>query len=234
MKILALDLETTGLLHERDAFITEIGAVLFSAYSGRVLESFGGILQCPPGKPIPPHITLLTKMTDQDCGQGMERSKAFDRLIGLIAKADAILTKNGVMFDVPMVKRDPLFTTQELPPNIDIQWDIQLPASVKGRSQNHIACDLGFLNPFPHQALPDCLTMIEICRRSCVNWERALESAKSPLVEIEADVSFAKKDLAKNAGFIWNKDRGSWGLTKRKAQIKSDEWRFPWKIVSEI
>lgn len=226
VKILALDFETTGLLHEKEAFITEIGAALFSTYTGRVLESFGAFLQVPPGQIIPPHIVYLTKLNIHDCDNGMDRAQAFGSLVGMIAKADAILTKNGVMFDIPMLKREPLFTTQDLPPVIDLNWDIPLPSSIKGRSQNHIACDLGFLNPFPHQALPDCLTLIEICRRIVTNWEKALESASSPIVEVEAIVKYHDKDKAKGAGFTWDKERSGWFKVMRQAQIAGQDWRF--------
>lgn len=235
MKILALDFETTGLLHEKEAFITEIGAALFSSYTGRVLESFGAVLQVPPGQHIPPHIVHLTKLNIHDCDNGMDRPQAFETLVGMIAKADAILTKNGVMFDIPMMLRDPLFQLcygefAKLPPVIDLNWDIPLPPSVKGRSQNHIACDLGFLNPFPHQALPDCLTLIEICRRIVTNWEKALESASSPIVEVEAVVKYQDKDKAKSAGFTWDKDRSGWFKVMRQAQTAVQDWRFSYTM----
>mgnify|MGYP000847071886 CR=1 FL=1 len=57
----ALDLETTGLDSERDAII-EVGAVKFR--DDDVLDTFGTFVS--PGRTIPPEITDLTGIRDED------------------------------------------------------------------------------------------------------------------------------------------------------------------------
>jgi len=57
----ALDLETTGLNPDKDAII-EVGAVKFR--DGEIVEEFTTLVN--PGRPIPPEITMITRITDRD------------------------------------------------------------------------------------------------------------------------------------------------------------------------
>ena len=56
----ALDLETTGLNPDKDAII-EVGAVKFR--DGEIVEEFTTLVN--PGRPIPPEITMITRITDR-------------------------------------------------------------------------------------------------------------------------------------------------------------------------
>ena len=71
----SVDLETTGLDSSRDAII-EIGAVRFN--QERALERFSTFVN--PGRKIPPFITELTGIRDDDVATAMGAHEATRRL----------------------------------------------------------------------------------------------------------------------------------------------------------
>lgn len=89
------------------------------------------------------------------------------------------------------------------------------------RTLEFMAARSGFLNPFPHSALPDVQTMMKILFMEDVE-EVALRS-KVPTVTIQARVSFQEKDLAKARGYRWENIRGKVYPKKWVKRLKKDE-----------
>jgi len=89
------------------------------------------------------------------------------------------------------------------------------------RTLEFMAARLGFLNPFPHAALPDVYTMMKVLFMNDVE-EVALRS-QIPSVIVSANVSFNDKDLAKARGYFWQQIRGGKVYTKKWVKkIKKD------------
>jgi len=89
----AVDVETTGISPGDDVVI-EIGAVLFE--DGAVVDTFQSLLD--PGRKLPPFITALTGITDDDLNGKPKFADARDELIEFIG--DAPVVGQNVSFDI--------------------------------------------------------------------------------------------------------------------------------------
>ena len=94
----ALDLETTGLDATRDAII-EIGAVRFD--QDRVLERFSTFVN--PGRKIPPFITELTGIRDEDVAAAIDGHTASRQVANFVGR-DPVVGHN-VGFDLGFLRR---------------------------------------------------------------------------------------------------------------------------------
>lgn len=105
----AVDLETTGLDSMRDAII-EIGAVRFD--QDRILERFSTFVN--PGRKIPPFITELTGIRDEDVIEAIGAHEATQQL-SEFAGLDPVVGHN-VQFDLAFLRR---FRALQGNPSID-------------------------------------------------------------------------------------------------------------------
>lgn len=65
----------------------------------------------------------------------------------------------------------------------------------------HLAADRGFVNPFPHAALSDVMTMLRILETA--DFDAVVERSRSPSMVIRAMVSYDERDKAKARRFMW-------------------------------
>lgn len=103
------------------------------------------------------------------------------------------------------------------------------------RTLEFMAARMGFLNPFPHAALPDVYTLGKILMSHDVE-EVALRS-QIPNVIIAAQVSFAEKDLAKERGYFWQQIRGGkiynkkWVKKIKKDLLEAEQEAAPFPVA---
>ncbi|MBN1956266.1 MAG: DEAD/DEAH box helicase [Anaerolineae bacterium] len=95
---IAIDLETTGLDTERDAII-EIGAVKFRGKE--VLDEFGTLIN--PGRVIPPEITELTGISDEDVAFAPDLLAVLPDLARFVG--DRPVVGHNVSFDLGFLRR---------------------------------------------------------------------------------------------------------------------------------
>lgn len=138
--------------------------------------------------------------------------KAFLTYVG---GADYWMAWNGAMYDEKMLRAEARRQGIPFPEKtlIDPVTDIDWPEDQKTRAQIHTAAEHGILNPFPHRALPDVLTMMQVVSRydpaQMVTW------AKSPVVWLDANVSIGDKEKAKECQYRWNQDEFPKRWTKK-------------------
>lgn len=117
LKILAFDLETTGPNPDVD-LIVQIGMVRIAA----------GELQAPeamlinPGGPIPPDTAAFHGITDEVVADAPLFVELAGQLAAAFEDADALLTYNGIRFDMPILEREfaAAGIKPKLPPVIDL------------------------------------------------------------------------------------------------------------------
>lgn len=98
-KLTFVDLETTGLVHQYDFAIIEIG--LISIFPDRFEEKSALI---NPGMKIPPHITGITGITD-DMVRGKKSFKEFTSFFKKVAYQDVLMGFNSRSFDSKGLER---------------------------------------------------------------------------------------------------------------------------------
>lgn len=207
MRLLGIDIETTGLDVEGDE-ITELGWVLVDTVTKKPLLTESYMLQVAPETEIPELITELTGITKEMLDEfGDPPAEVFDRLLQVIKKheVDYIVAHNGNAFDKPFLynrMRDWGF----IPPEhqwLDTKEDIVYPRTIRNRSLVGLCAEHGFVNPFPHAALFDVMSMMKLL--SEYNVDTVIERANTPWVVVRAMVSFENKDKAKDKQFFWEK-----------------------------
>lgn len=95
--LVAFDTETTGLAHAND-YIIEIGAVHFGI-NGVTGEPFSALIK--PPVPIPPGITAITGITDDDVSSAQSAKEVLPRFLEYIG--DAVLVAHNAGFDLGFV-----------------------------------------------------------------------------------------------------------------------------------
>lgn len=194
MIILSLDFETTGLDTANDRVI-EGGAVLWSTAQHRILEAADFLVK--PGIPIGEEVTKLTGITpDAVEAFGFESRDSLDNVLAMAAMADALAGQNILRFDKKVLinwmnregfgETNPVTELIRQKLTIDTLFDIP---GVEGRKLQYMLADHMRLNPFPHSALADALSVIILLEEHTAgdgNIDSIIERAKSPLLIIQS------------------------------------------------
>lgn len=217
--LLILDTETTGLEPNSSQCI-EVGAVLFHVHKRSVLSQVSFLLpaQTNPAEAVNGIEAAVTRLP-QPWQAGLQHFEA------LLAAADAVLAHNAA-FDAQWFGRDPL-------PPISKPWicsmdDIRWPVERQLRPAPSVR-DLALAYGVPvwaaHRALTDCIYLAQVFER-CANLEELLLAALEPKLLFRANLSYAERHRAKEAGFRWNDPvRGAW--TRRLSEREARALPFP-------
>ena len=203
MNILALDFETTGLDPEYDKII-EVGAIVYNTQHKHIIHTFSDLVVVD--KELPDVVALKTNInTYVLMMHGVPLKESLTKLKELIDtyKIEYFMGHNGRSFDSKFLEKACLehdIYGLNLP-WIDTRFDIEYPDAIETRRLDYLAAEHGFINPFPHRALFDCMTMIKILER--YDFVEVLDNSKIKDVVVEAVVSFANKDQAKEAKYMW-------------------------------
>jgi DNA polymerase-3 subunit epsilon len=222
-RLLILDTETTGL-SPRHGHCIEVGAVLFDVPRRAVLSQLSFLLPCEENPArhvngIDPAVTTLPQ----------PREAALACFLALVESADALLAHN-VAFDRQWFGHGPL-------PELERPWicsmdDIRWPPERQLRptpSVRDLALSYGVPVWAAHRALTDCTYLVQVFER-CPELEELLRSALEPRRLYRAEVSYAKRQLARDAGFRWNEPvPGAW--SRRLSEREVAALGFPVQAV---
>lgn len=242
------DLQFSGVDIKTDR-VTEIGAVLWDWSAGQPVKILSELINEVDHLPISEEVEAITGITDKlldDWGaKGQEIHLVLEQLKTLMDKADYLMAHNGPGYDIPMLRA--MFSRYglEMPEKvwIDTMTDIEFPRFMTGRSMALLEHSHGFINPFPHRAVTDVLSMLKIARDYPI--ERTIALAESPKVTLVANLKApnwkdpvavnefnAIKNRVAKARFKWNPSKKIW--TKDIHKILIDEGKinfdFEWKI----
>lgn len=199
MILLSLDFETTGLDRDKDR-ITEVGAVLWTTSFDRALACDAYLVKTEV--PVAAEVERLTGVTNGMLKKfGMDSRAGLERLMKLYQQCDAVIGQNIKRFDKPFfinwcVRELGLEPEDKL--YIDTRTDLP---GVESKHLGYMAADAGFINPFPHNAISDCLTVLRLS--SMHDIEVVAARAKQPEVVLQADVSYNTNQLAKARKYSW-------------------------------
>lgn len=222
--LLIVDTETSGLDPASDHCL-EVGAVLFDVPARAVLAQLSFLLpaESNPARAvngIDPEVTRLPQPWRQ----------SLDLFEALANGADAVLAHNAA-FDRQWFGIPPL-------PAIDRPWicsmeDIHWPKERQLRATPSVR-DLALAYGVPvwaaHRALTDCIYLAQVFER-CEDLENLLSAAMEPRQLFRAQLSYAERHQAKQAGFRWNHPvSGAW--TRRLSEREALALPFPVLPVS--
>lgn len=207
MLICGLDFETTGLSAEND-FVTEIGAVLWDTELATPVSFYHKFCKVPVE--VPPFITELTGITNELLEKyGCEQNEAFHGLDHFTSLSEIMVAQNAPFdksfFDMGLARINVKKPNKQW---LNTVTDVPYPKKIKSKGLTALAAEHGFLNPFPHRAVTDVLTMLTILSKYDINQCLGLQA--EPKLNIWARITFNEKDKAKGAGFYYNGDKKQW------------------------
>lgn len=225
---LGLDLETTGFSVTEDE-ITEVGAVLWDVDSKKPVQILSEFLKIK-GE-LTPEIQKITGIKPEYLTTfGRKPSEVFIKLLDLMGQVDCVVAHNGEKFDKPMLKhnmqREDL-SLPDLPFWLDSSIDIEYPCQT--RKLSYLAAEHGFLNPFPHRAVTDVLTMMQVV--SQYDPDVIFARAKIPSITVQAVVSFDTRKKAQDRGYRWDADNKRWIKLIKACDYEQESAQADFKVV---
>jgi DNA polymerase-3 subunit epsilon len=216
MIVLGLDWETTGLNPQADRVI-EAGLVLWDTDLRAPVRMSGFLVKSDVA--VSEEVTKITGITPILLKNfGLEVPNAFGIVTQYMSCADVLCAHNGNEFDKlfwnEWVKRE----KKEVPDKFWLDTYTDLP-TVAGKLA-YMAADAGFVNPFPHRALTDVLSMLRILDGH--NVQRVYERAKLPNATLQALVSYDNNALAKARGYRWKPDTKQWLKIVKEDEVKEE------------
>ncbi len=231
--------------------VTEIGAVLWDVERQQPVKILSELIDEADHLPIDPDTEELTGIDDmmlmQWGAKGDQIKNILLQLINLIDQAEAIVAHNGGNYDRPMIEAMAARYGLKFPEAvwIDTGRDIEYPRKISMRSMAMLEHAHGFINPFPHRAVTDVLSMLKIF--SHYDYDRTLALARSPVVtvvatlkapnwkdgEAVAEFNRVKNKVAK-ARFRWNPSDKTWTKDIHKILLEENkiDFGFEWSIKS--
>lgn len=225
-RVAIVDTETTGtdVIHDEIIDIAvvvievdEIGEIVGIASAGQALRD--------PGMPIPPHITRLTGITDDDV-----RGKTIDldRLERLLAAVDVRIAHSAA-FDIGFV--------ENLMPGLAGEaWacsmrDFDWPAArFDGAKLGYLLTQIGRFNT-AHRAMADVVTLLHLLAHRLPHGGTVLgtllANAARPSVRFEAiGAPFDRRGELKARGYRWDARNRVWWIEIAKDECADEERWF--------
>lgn len=253
--VLGLDLEGShenlienGINFSKDR-VTEIGAVLWDCQRKGPLVFLSELIDEPDHIAHTPELTELTGIDDQMLSQWGHKKETIpqvlNRLAELMETADYMMAHNAHGYDKPMLSE--LFKRYgvSMPDKvwIDSLEDIEFPKRITNKSMAGLEHAHGFINPFPHRAVTDVLSMLKIA--SHYDFHRMSKLACSEKVTLvamldapnwkdkeEVDEFNKIKHKVSKARFRWDVQQKKWKKEVHKLLLDEGklDYDFPFLI----
>ncbi len=201
MIFLLFDYETTALGPK--AGICEVGVILWDGVVRRVVRTWSTIVYWPDAMWDPRAIAKHHITPELAATVGMPQDKAFRQFMAYANSADVYVAYNGKVFDFPVWESWATMNGSTVPerlrldPMVDIQWPPDY-----SRKLSYVCCEEGFINPFPHMGITDCLSMLVLLMKR-PNLGEILEYAKMPEIWVEGVCSIDDRERVKSNAYHW-------------------------------
>ena len=236
MLLLGIDLETITFEEAGDRCIAEIGAALWDTDICAPVGILSVLVNEPDRPTVSENVTQLTGLTEETIIKfgwvpSEQRDGVSHQLIYMLNLADYFVAHNGTNFDKPILKT---FLAKYYYGEWDTTWidtciDIEYPVTCTNKNLTYLCGFHGFVNPFPHRAITDVLSMLKILTQYPL--DRVVEVAESPLVRVIASVSYENRQQAKDHKFYWNPEKKIWYLDTKKIFLEGKTFPFGINII---
>lgn len=210
--LLGIDFETTGLDPKTDKVI-EVGMALWDTDHG-LIEATSALF-CLPNVTLSLEIESLTGISQQmmeEFGTFNPLDESWDVMQDWFELADYTVAHNAP-FEQSFLRAWPgMDGLADMNPWIDTMTDIP---GHEGKRLSYLAADHGFVNPFPHRALPDVLTMLTVLAKyDFAEIERRATAPQTRLwIQFPYDETRKKNEAVKALGFKWEPNHKAWHRT---------------------
>ena len=164
VKLIVIDLETTGLYPEKGDTIIEIGAVPIQNDTVLMEERFETFVD--PNIPIPPHITRITGITDDMVRGAPPLDESLIRFLSYIG--DCPLVAHNAPFDIGFLEAAARKMGEEYTPPVAVdtcELARKVFPGLPSYSLQNLAARFKIESPAAHRAVDDariCLRLFEI------------------------------------------------------------------------
>lgn len=215
--LLGIDFETTGLDPEKDKII-EVGCCVMDTDTWQPVWAKSGLIDHGSIE-LSKEITTLTGITTEMLARGCYPYEIDSFLPSNYMNIEYLVAHNAA-FEQSFINNNEFLgcldiLDQELP-WIDTKTDIP---GHEGKKLTYLAADHGFVNPFPHRALFDVMTMFKVL--SCYDFKEIERRVLADKVTLIANVPYDDREKAKALGFQWQSVvPGKWA--KRVPDFEAD------------
>ena len=202
MLLLGLDFELLGLDPKVHA-VCEVGAILWDTDHHRSVLSMGYLVRVSESAPFEEEALKVSGLSLELISKyGKESIKGLRQLLFMYEQADVIVAHNGTTCDRLFLQAWIAACGLDFSENklwLDTLTDIEYPKKWS-RQLTCLAAYHGFLNPFPHQALADVMTMLTILDKYSI--EEIITYAKIPTIGVRLTLPFESKEWAKERSYF--------------------------------
>lgn len=240
MLVAGLDIETTGLNTEDDRVI-ELAVIVWDSTDNSILDIYDVFIF--NDRAISEEITKLTGIKPAHVSAwGKKPFDAFTKAAELLNNVDVVAAHNGSGFDKPFLQNEFRRHGLAFPqtPWLDTSVDVDYSEQIATRKLSYLALEHGFINPFPHRAFSDVLTMLKVL--SNYDMEKVFAASQEKKVSLLAVVKApwqdsapeGKKDadIAKSLGYRWNGTIKKWVKIVRESKVAEEKQKAPFEIIT--
>ena len=231
MFFLGLDLETTGLDVKKDRII-EVGLVVYCTIRKKPLAMLSHLIRDETIGPLSDEIKEITGIDDWDLKEfGEDPKKVLGIVREFIERFPNVVAHNGRNFDIPFLYNEyDRFSLRRPNPFtlIDTSTDVPYPEMVGTRKLGYLAAEHGFLNPFPHRAVTDVLTMLKVVGQ--YDTSEVIKWALAPNLKVRAVVTYDDRQKAKDLGYRWEAGEKLWVKTLKNFQLEAERERADFEV----
>jgi DNA polymerase-3 subunit epsilon len=218
-------METTGL-EIGVVSVVEVGIVLWDTDLRAPVKLSGYLVDPGPDAVWEPGVSDLNGITPELCAKyGVAYATGLKQLLSWYRLADYAVAHNGNAFDRPILRHWAESHQLEWSPEkvwIDTKCDLQIPQRNSTRL-TYMAADHAFLNPFPHRAMFDVMTMMKIL--DCYDIDKVAAISRSPTLVIKALVGFSNNDKARQRGYHAQYENAKfkmWSMVVKECHLEAE------------
>lgn len=225
MRLLGIDFETTGLEIGKVS-VVEVGMALWDTNIRVAVKVAGYLVDPGPGAFWEPGACDTNGLSPEICTEyGVLETTGLKQVLSWMNVADVMVAHNGNKFDKPILidwakKHNMPFDHEK--PWIDTKTDLNTPQHNSTRLF-YMGADHGFLNPFPHRALFDVMSMMKVL--DCYDIHKVLEYSNTPTILVKAIVSFHNNQLARARGYHAEYENGKfvmWNMPIKENMLEQE------------